>query len=270
MRQSKQLFRSTAVRIAAMMAVVAASFAGVAQAAGTDRAQYAESASVVGQSRLQVETSLAVQRDGSNLDRSYSANTPSMLRFGVNKHVEVRVGTDGFSGHVDRSFITSGGRVTRGTGDLSLGLKVHAADQVGFKPAIGVIMNADYDTGSSEFRGNGVRPSVHVAAEWKLAHGMTLGFMPGLTYNKDDAGRRYTSTSFGVVLGKAWTSKFSSFVEYAAPRLADSKHGGNVAYFNVGAAYQVAPQSYLDVSVKSGTTHNTPDMGMAVGFTTKF
>lgn len=272
MHQSKPLFRFSRAHLAALLVASVASFAGAVQAQTiqTDRDHFAQSSEVVGKGRFQIETSLAVARDGSRLERSYMAATPTLLRFGVSNDVELRVGTDGFLRYADRESVVQSRSVTKGFGDVSLDMKWRAANQVGLAPSLALLAGATLDTGSTEFRGNGVRPSVAVAAEWKLHNGMAVGFMPGVTFDKTADGRSFTSTQLGLTFNKAWTSQFSTSVEYAAPRLAEKEFGGDVAYYGFGGAYLLSKTSQLDFAFQHGTTSNTPDTAVVVGFSTRF
>lgn len=272
MLQSKPLSRFSRAHLAALLVASIASFAGAVQAQTiqTDRDHFAQSSEVVGKGSFQVETSVAVARDGSSQERSYIAATPTLLRFGVSNDVELRVGTDGFIRYADRESVIQTRSVTKGFGDVSLGMKWHAAKQAGLSPSLALLAGATFDSGSAEFRGNGVRPSVAVAAEWKLHDGMAVGFMPGVTFDKTADGRSFTSSQLGLTFSKAWTGKFSTSVEYAAPRLAASEFGGNVAYYGFGGAYLLSKTSQLDFAFQHGTTSNTPDMAVVVGFSTKF
>lgn len=272
MHQSKPLSRFSRAHLAALLVASIASFAGAVQAQTiqTDREHFAQSSEVVGKGRVQIETSVAVARDGSSMERSYMTATPTLLRFGVSNDVELRVATDGFLRYADRESVMQSRSVTKGFGDVALGMKWHAAKQSGLSPSLAVLADATLDSGSAEFRGNGVRPSVALAAEWKLHDGMSVSFMPGVTFDKTADGRSFTSTQLGLTFSKAWTGNFRTSVEYAAPRLAAREYGGDVAYYGFGGAYLLSKNSQLNFAFQHGTTSATPDMAVVVGFSTRF
>ena len=130
----------------------------------TDRPDFVESSNVVGKDRLQVETSLLLERNRSGGARDRTASTPTLLRYGIGETFELRAETDGriVNHHTD-----GGGRSTQaGYADTSLGLKWHAMDAAGSLPSVGVLLHADLDSGSRAFRGQGLRPSLRVVGEW--------------------------------------------------------------------------------------------------------
>lgn len=235
----------------------------------TDRPDFVESSDVVGNGRFQLETSVALERnkDAGLKERTFS--TPTLLRFGVADTLELRVETDGrLVARTDD--LHDGSHMTeRGYADTSLGIKWHAVDEAGAMPSLGLLAHADLDSGSAPFRGNGVRPSLRVAAEWELPGQMALGVMPGLLRDKTADGRRFTAGIFGIVLGKEWSERWRSFVEVAAPQIARAKNGGTVATFDVGAAYLLTERCQLDSAISRGLNRNTADWSWTVGLSLK-
>ena len=134
---------------------------------------------------------------------------------------------------------------------------------------MGVLGHVDLDSGSARFRGNGARPSLRVVAEWELPHDMSLGIMPGLLFDKNDTGRRYTAGILGVVVGKEWNERWRSFVEVAAPQIARARNGGNVVTLDVGAAYLLTKQCQLDTAISRGLNRNTADWSWTIGLSLK-
>lgn len=235
----------------------------------TDRPDYVESSAVVGAGRFQVETSVAHDRFSETGIRATAWTTPTLLRLGVSETLELRIETDG---RVRARESVAGFGTVRASGfaDTSIGLKWHMADAEGGAPAIGWLVHADLDSGSSEFRGSGVRPSLRMVAEWELPHGMSFGVMPGLSYEKDDGGERYVNGSLGMVLGKSITERLRGFAEIAAPAIARSRHGGSEVAFNGGFAYLVTPLCQVDTAVSRGLNSRTADASWTVGLSMKF
>jgi hypothetical protein len=236
----------------------------------TDRPDFVESSDVVGKGRMQIETSFSVERnhDQGRLDRT--STTPTLLRIGIGEAWEARLETDGRTVFRSREDATRREDTVRGYSDLSLGVKWHMQDGEGARPGLAWLLHADLDTGSSAFRGNGIRPSLRMVAEWELPRGFSLGVMPGLSYDKTEEGKRFVAGIFGIVLGKAWTERLRTYVELAAPRIATARHGGSTATYDAGAAYLLSPDWQLDVSLQRGANRNTPDRTWAVGLSTRF
>lgn len=233
----------------------------------TDRPDFVESSNVVGKGRFQVETSLAGERNSADGVRERSVSSPTLLRYGISDNLELRLETEGRV-HA-RSTDATGVTRQRGYADTSIGMKWHTLDASGNAPSVGVLVHADLDSGSTALRGSGVRPSVRVAAEWELPGGLSAGVMPGLSYENNDAGQRFTNGIFAVVVGKALTERFRTFAEVSLPQIASSADGGTQASFNTGVAYLISPNVQVDAALSKGLNHRTADLGMTVGLSFK-
>lgn len=228
----------------------------------TDRPDVVESSNVVGKGRFQIETSFASESNKVAGVKTTTRMTPTLLRYGITENTELRLETDGFLREGDE----------RGFADVSLGLKwhTHDGDDASGKPSLGWLFHADLDSGSSAFRGHGVRPSVRMVAEWELPQDWSLGVMPGLLRDTNDAGEHYVAGSLAVVLGKSWTDKFRTFVEVAGHQLTSAKNGGSVVTYDVGMAYLITPTMQVDTAVSIGANQYSPDRQWTVGFSIKF
>jgi hypothetical protein len=231
----------------------------------TDRPDFVESSAVVGRGRFQIETSVAVERNKADGIKERTTATPTLLRFGVGDALELRLETDGRV-----VYKTDNAPTERGYGDLSLGVKWHALDAAGSAPSVGVLAHVDIDSGSSQFRGNGNRPSLRVVAEWELPNNMSLGVMPGIVYDKNADGGRFVAGILGVVVGKSWTEKARTFIEVGMPQIARGKNGATVANLNLGAAYLLSDTLQIDTALARGLNHRTADLSLTVGLSAKF
>ncbi len=230
----------------------------------TDRPDFVESSQVVGKGRVQLETSVQWERDRHADPRTRTVSTPTLLRIGVGDSTELRIETDGRS-------VTRG--ATAGYADSALGLKWHLADQQGEtlegRPSLGVLLHAELPSGSRSLRGHGVRPTLRLSAEWDLADGYSLGVMPGLGQDSDDAGHRYGYGILAATLGKALNERMRGYVELAAPQIARGKHGGAQASFDTGVTYLVNKDCQLDLSLTRGLNRRTPDLSLAFGLSVR-
>ena len=235
----------------------------------TDRPDFVESSNVVGLGSFQVETSLAVDRSRSATLRERVVNTPTLLRYGISDTFELRVETDGRVWAQSRVPATGERGSASGYADASLGLKWHAADAAGSNPSLGVLLHADTPSGSRTLRGEKVRPSLRVVAEWELPGDMSLGVMPGVGSDTNAAGQRYAHGIFGAVLGKQLTDKLRGFVEIAAPHVARSADGGTEASFDVGGAYLITDTLQVDAMLACGLNSRTPELSLTIGVSFK-
>jgi hypothetical protein len=234
----------------------------------TDRPDFVESSAVVGKGRFQIEAAFASERHDVNGRTERLSTTPLLLRAGIGDDLELRLETDGRSAF--KSEVAGITSTTRGYADISVGVKWHVQDGEGMRPAIAWLVHADLNTGSHAFRGNGVRPSLRMVAEWELPHEFSLGVMPGLLYDKSDDGRRFVSGVFGAVVGKSWTDRFRTFFEIAWPRIATAKNGGSSAIYDIGIAYLLSNRWQIDTAFSRAANRNAPDLAWTVGLSRKF
>jgi len=235
----------------------------------TDRPDFVESSNVVGRGRFQIETSFALDRNKIDGIRERTYSTPTLLRFGISDTLEARIETDGRMRMVTDDPL-GGRQAVNGYADLALGIKWHIADAQGASPSMGVLAHVDLDSGSSAFRAAGKGGSLRLAAEWELSDDVALGIMPGIAWQRDDQGGRYTSGIFGIVLGKEWGERFRTFIEYSAPQIARARHGGSVTTFDIGAAYLLTDTVQVDTALSRGLNRNTPDWSWTAGLSIKF
>jgi hypothetical protein len=228
----------------------------------TDRPGDVESSEVVGKGRLQIETSLAAERDRADGATRRATSTPTLLRVGVSDSIELRLETDG---RIHAWSGAAGGHDERGYADTAVGLKWHARDAIGSAPSIGVLLHADLPSGSKAFRGEGVRPSLRVVGEWELPADLSLGVMPGIASDTSADGKRFASASLGVALTKQWTRRFRSYVEVSAPQIARSRDGGTVLGADAGVAWLLNDRCQIDAAVARGLNRRAPDLSLTVG-----
>lgn len=234
----------------------------------TDRPDFVESSQTVGLGRWQIETSVAWEDDSAGPFEATAFSTPTLLRYGIAEHWELRFETDGFISAEGRG---PGVRVDEdGVADLAVGLKYHvpgSGENGG--PSMGWLVHVDLDTGSRAFRGNRARPSLRFVAEWELPNAMSLGVMPGVIYDQGDDGR-YTAGIFGVVVGKGWTDRFRTFAELAMPQIASNRNGGTQAALDLGGAYLINPNMQWDLAGSVGLNDRTPDVGLTTGLSIRW
>jgi hypothetical protein len=236
----------------------------------TDRPDFVESSNVVGAGRFQIETSVALDRNKANGINERGYSTPTLLRFGISDTFEARIETDGRMRVVTDDAVSGTHATDNGYADVSLGVKWHVADAQGARPSMGVLAHVDLDSGSAPFRANGKGGSLRLAAEWDLPDDFGLGVMPGIAWQHDDNGARYTSGIFGIVLGKELNERSRAFVEYSAPQIARGSHGGSQSSFDIGVSYLLSDLMQVDTALSRGLNRNTTDWSWTAGFSIKF
>lgn len=260
-----------ALLTAGLLAMCALSARAEEEPLATDRPDFVESSDVVGAGRFQIETSVAFERSKVDGSREKLRATPTLLRIGLSDTLEARIETDGalYLKTTDETGLTTR---DRGRADVAFGLKWHShdADEATGQPSIGWLLHVDTDSGSREFRGRGWRPSVRMVAEWDLPGGHSIGLMPGVFVERDDAGSRYVGAIAAVVVGKSFTDRFRGFVELSGQQLARRHHGGNVVTGDIGLAYLLTNSVQIDTAAAWGLSKAAPDFGWTVGLSVRF
>ena len=221
----------------------------------TDRPDFVDSPEPVGKGRVQLETGFLQSKE--------SRATPLLLRVGVADDLELRLESDGRL--TDRSDPAR----ARGWGDAALSFKWQLREGEGSAPSLGLIMQADFATGSHGFRGNGTRPSFRVPVEWDLPQDWSLGVMPGYYLDRDERGRHVSTGMFGVTVAKSLGERAYTFVELATPRIARARDGGSTASFDFGGGYSPTRDLHLDAGVMLGLNRRTPDLAFTVGLSVR-
>jgi hypothetical protein len=231
----------------------------------TDRPDFVESSQVVGNGRVQLETSVQWDRVRGDDGQARTLSTPTLLRIGVGESTELRIETDGRNVVRFRTTEDGARTVTAGYADTAVGVKWHLKDGQDRQPSLGVLLHADLPSGGRTVRGRGVRPSLRLAAEWDLPQDLSFGVMPGLAVDSDDNGARYGYGILAATLGKEFNERVRGFVELAAPQIARAAHGGTQASFDTGLTWLVNKNMQADLMLAHGLNRRTPDLSLAVG-----
>jgi hypothetical protein len=195
---------------------------------------------------------------------------PTLLHFGLSDDVALRRTAQGLRLAKVNGLAAYGAAEETGIQDPSGGVKVHVVEGDGVRPSVTVLVHGDIDAEApAAFKGEGTRPSLRTALEWRLPHDFSLAAMPGVVYDKTD-GRRHAAGMLGVALGKAWTPRFQTYVEAAAERIVSTRHGGSTVTYNLGGAYLLGDAVQIDSALSWGAGGDTSALTWAVGFWLQF
>ena len=213
-RQAPEILRIATTLAALAFAAQAACAPATIDADGPD---FVESSEVVGKGRFQFEADVVAERDRRSPARITTLGTPTLLRFGVTDTVELRVETEGAQRVIDHN---GTGTTAGGSGDTAFGVKWHTQDRdrATNNPAVSWILHFETPSGTGQFEGHGVTPSLRSVITWELPHDLALGFMPGIRYGSTPDGKRFASAIGGLVLNKQWTETLRTFVKIPRSR----------------------------------------------------
>jgi len=226
----------------------------------TDRPDFVESSSTVNPRHMQIETSGELASD-----TTIAYSTPSLLRIGLIRNLELRAETDGY--------ITNQGE--NGFADLSLGLKLHNAsggplDEEEDGPSSAWLLHVDIPSGDEAYSEPGLRPSLRYVIEYELPADWGLGVMPGIAWDNDSEEQRRVGGLLGVVVGKSIGDGARAFVELAFERIALTHNDENVASFDTGLAWRLGRDIQVDGAVRLGLTPETPDVAATIGLSMRW
>jgi len=256
--------------IGTLLCLMMCSAARAEEPIATDRPDFVESSDTVGRGRFQIETSIAFERDRRADFSSRVRSTPTLLRYGVSEDWELRLESDGA---IRQRLNESGiGSRQRGTADLAVGAKWHwrDGDEASGAPGLAWLVHVDLDSGSAAYRGQGLRPSLRMVAEWELAGGWSAGLMPGIYRDRNENGKHFTGAILAAVLGKSLTEQLRGFVELSGQQLTSEKNGGKLITFDTGLAYLLTNTLQLDLALARGLNKNSPDLAWTFGLSVKY
>lgn len=218
-----------------------------------DGPDFVESSEVIGKHRFQYEADLVSQRDQRTQPIIQTTSTPALLKYGITDTIELRVQTDGYG------YIKNGRSTQSGMGNTEMGFKWHSQDMDAAhrKPSISWLLHFDpFD--AIGINSPELQPSLRSVMTWELPQSFALGVMPGIKYNTAVDGHRYTAGILGIVLNNRLSEKFRAFVEMSAEQLAHAQDGGNIIYWDAGAAYLITNDTQLGGRVGVAANLNTP------------
>ena len=229
----------------------------------------AESSQTVGAWRFQIETGAAYETDREAENRLHSLRSPTKLRLGLLRSLEVHLEGDGVAyqwGHLP----TGESVAETGFSDIEGGLKVHAVDQAGALPSIGFLLSMALPWGSEPFSEGYTAVSPTLATDWDVDADWSAGVNVGSTVALTDRKAHPDSFRFAAAVWRSWaplTEALGSFVELASEVPLE---GSALELFaHAGGAYLLTPLLQLDLSVAVGLTTAAPDLGAGFGVSGK-
>ena len=235
----------------------------------TDRPDATESASVVPRGYFQFElgwTHASFDNDGT--ETAADSFPETLVRIGLSRRVELRVGFDGYQWD-DES--RPGGSGTDGFNDTSLGVKIGLVEERGARPQIAVLAGFSLPSGTEEFTDGRVVPAFSFAFANTLTERLSLGYNLGafVLTEEDDSGDKTTSFQglWTVALGIGITDRWGAFIEcFGNPVI--SALGSSSSSFDGGFTYLVRPNVQLDLFGGFGLSGDAPEWfaGLGVSF----
>ena len=229
----------------------------------TDRPDQTESSAVLPRGYFQIETGLTYSDEGSE---SRTLEYPgTLVRIGLAKRLELRLGTQGFVSEFE-------GDETTGYGDSEIGAKIYLWRERGRRPEAALLASVSVPTGNSAFSTRHADPS------FRFLFSHTLTETVSLAYNIGAAWETIATTSGSATLSDleytlaaafALTDRIGAFAElFGATPL--SAGGGTAISADGGFTYLLRPNIQLDVELGAGITDDAPDWFLTAGVSFRF
>ena len=221
----------------------------------TDRPDFTESSEVVGRGIFQFESGLTYEADGAARRQTMPAG---LLRVGLSRRVELRLGGDGFLSQTDGAVRQSG------HSDSEIGVKVRLFDEsaAGFDMAI--IPMFSVPTGSAGFTSGGYDPTLKLTFARSLPAGFGLSGNVNVSSVSDELGRfgqRALSLSAGHDLVAGW----GGFLEvYGSSPIERGARSG--VTIDGGVSHRIGGNLQFDVEAGRGVSADASDWFAGFGF----
>lgn len=235
----------------------------------TDRPDFTEASSTVGQGVAQLEFgyTFTENRDNGDSEKSHSIGEP-LLRYGMLANwLEFRLAL--FPTQTD-STVSGVSSSTGGTQDIYLGFKIGLTPQEGILPEMAIMPQMTVPTGSNAFTNDEVLPGVNWIYGWSLTD--DIGIAGSTQFNRaiDDSGEGYIEFAQSATCAMSLTDEWGAYAEWFAflPSGADTARVEH--YFNGGFTYLLSNDVQWDIRAGTGLTSSADDFFVGTGLSIRF
>lgn len=254
--------------LAGLAGLLAFSFATAAEPLVTDRPDQTESAVVIPQGTVQIETGLSWSReeDQGPYEIQLLSIPSTLVRVGLSERLELRVGTDGWLRQQQNQL---GFDDIEGLSDASLGVKLELADEQRGRPQIALLASTTLPIGDREFSSERADPSVIFSFSHDVSQTIGVGYNAGLetTTQADALGEKDTLTQalFTLASGFSLNDKTGVFVELFGTAPMNSGQGGTALAFDGGVTWLLHERLQLDASLGIGLNDAAENVFFGLG-----
>ncbi len=224
----------------------------------TDRPDQTESSAVVPRGYFQIETGVTYSDEGSE---SRTLEYPgTLIRIGLPKRLELRLGTQGFVSEFE-------GNETTGYGDSEIGTKLYLWQESGWRPEAAFLASVSIPTGNNSFSTRHADPSFRFLFSHSLTETVSLAYNVGAaweTVTTSSGNATLSDLQYTLAAGFALTDRIGAFAElFGATPV--SSGGGSAVSVDGGLTYLLRPNVQFDVALGAGVTDDAPDWFLTAG-----
>lgn len=232
----------------------------------TDRPDFTEASSTVGQGVLQIEIGYTYSYDNDGTTQTLSHSYPeTLLRYGMLANwLEFRLASNFASER-------AGGVSYTGSEDLYLGFKIGLTPQHDWLPETALIPQMTVPTGSGPLSNNRVLPGANLVYSWDITERLSTAGSTQFNSALDDAtSSEYVQWAQSWTFGYALTEQLGMYTEWYAffPHGADSTTEEH--YFNGGFTRTFGDNLQWDIRGGVGLNEVADDYFLGTGLSIRF
>lgn len=229
----------------------------------TDRPDQTESAEVVPQGTLQLETGIDHAEEGGDPASESRAFGSTLLRAGVAEGFELRLGWGGWARE------EAGGVEVEGAADAEVGFKVALWEPRGRLPRAALLGGVSLPIGAERLSSDRHDPSLRLSFAHDLPRGASLGYNLGMAWAGGESRLEYTA-AFGFGLGERTGAFVELFGDVPVDDPADGRPGGPAHAVDGGVTFLVHDRLQLDLAAGAGLTGEAPDRFLTAGLSLRW
>lgn len=237
----------------------------------TDRPDFTEASSTVGQGRVQLETGYTFVYDNEGGAKVYTHSYPeALLRIGLfAEWFELRLGWNYFT---ERTTDPTFAQTLWGSGDLYLGTKLFLTEQKGCLPESSFLVQTFLPLGHSAFSADTLLPGVNYLYGWDINDFLSAGASTQANRRRDAVGHSYVEFAQSLTIGYTLTDRLRAYTEGFALIPTGARDGvtGPEPYFNGGFTYLVTNNFQLDLRAGVGLNSHAADYFTGAGASIRY
>ena len=231
----------------------------------TDRPDFTEASSTVGQGVAQLEFGYTFTFDSEAGTRTRSHSVPEILfRYGIiDDWMELRFGGN-------YAYQSVSGLTAAGAEDLYLGAKLALTPQAGFLPEMAIIPQMTVPTGHSTLTAGEVLPGVNWIYGWEINDILSTAGSTQFNRAMDDTGSAYTEWAQSWTVGYSMTDSVGAYTEWFGFFPHSSEAAKPEHYFNGGLTFLLTDDIQWDVRAGVGLNDAADDSFVGTGLSIRF
>jgi Putative MetA-pathway of phenol degradation len=237
----------------------------LSEALVTDRPDFTEASSTVGNGVAQIEFGYTYVYDNNNNEstKTNSFGEP-LLRYGIyDDWLELRIG---IAPTTERTKSPGNTSNESGISDLYLGFKIALTPQDGILPEMAIIPQMNVPTGSSAFTSDHVEPGLNWIYGWELNNFVSMAGSTQGNRRIDDANESYLEMAQSWTFAYTLTEKLGAYTEWYAILPSGGNMADNEHYANGGFTYLISNDIQFDIRAGVGLNEDAADYFIGSGF----